>query len=88
MSLEGQILANKDPSHSTLLIAGCMIIAEIVMVATAYVMSRIVNRFNRKTFFISSLHLVTDSSDSFYFSRKFVPAFNDSNTRWYCSGYS
>lgn len=58
MSLVGQILANKDPKHSALLIAACMIIAEIVMVATAYIMSRIVNRFNRKTFLFVAFSLL------------------------------
>lgn len=52
MSLVGQILSYRDPLHSSLLIAACMIIAEVVMIATAYIMSRIVNRFNRKTLFL------------------------------------
>lgn len=52
MSLVGQILANKDPAHSALFITACMVIAEITMIVVAYVMSRIVNKFNRKTFFL------------------------------------
>jgi len=58
MSLVGQILANNDPTHSPLLIAACMIIAEIFMVATAYIMSRIIDRFNRKTFFFVAFSLL------------------------------
>jgi MFS family permease len=54
MSLVGQILANKDPKHSALYIAGCMIIAELTMIVVAYIMSRIVNRFNRKTLFLTA----------------------------------
>lgn len=52
MSLVGQILANQDPSRSALFIAACMIIAEITMIGVAFIMSRIVNHFNRKTFFL------------------------------------
>ncbi|MBA2368721.1 MAG: MFS transporter [Candidatus Protochlamydia sp.] len=55
MSLVGQILANKDPVHSALYISACMIIAEITMIGVAYTMSRIVNHFNRKTFFLTAI---------------------------------
>lgn len=54
MSLVGQILANKDPSRSALFIAACMIIAEITMIGVAYIMSYIVNYFNRKTLFLAA----------------------------------
>ncbi len=54
MTLVGQILANKDPLRSALFIAGCMIIAELTMICVAYVMSRIVNMFNRKTLFLTA----------------------------------
>jgi MFS family permease len=54
MSLVGQILASKDPSRSALFISACMIIAEVTMIGVAYIMSRIVNRFNRKAFFLTA----------------------------------
>jgi MFS family permease len=58
MSLIGQILALKDPLNSSLLIAGCMIITELVMIVIAYIMSRIVNLFNRKIFFLIAFCLL------------------------------
>ena len=54
MTLVGQILANRDPTRSALFIAGCMIIAELTMIFVAYAMSRIVNKFNRKTLFLTA----------------------------------
>jgi MFS family permease len=54
MALVGQILANKDPVHSALFIASCMIIAELTMICVAYIMSRIVNYYNRKTLFLAA----------------------------------
>ena len=54
MSLVGQILANKDPAKSALYISSAMIIAEMTMIGVAFTMSRIVNRFNRKTLFLAA----------------------------------
>lgn len=54
MTLVGQMLANKDPLRSALFIAACMIIAELTMILVAYIMSRIVNKFNRKTLFMTA----------------------------------
>jgi predicted MFS family arabinose efflux permease len=54
MSLVAQMLAIRDPKNGALLIAACMIIAELTMVIVAYVMSKVVNRFNRKTLFLTA----------------------------------
>ncbi len=54
ISLIGQMLANKDPARSALYISGAMIVAEITMVGVALTMSHIVNRFNRKTLFLTA----------------------------------
>lgn len=54
MAMVAQILAFKDPSNGALLIAACMIIAELTMVFVAYVMSKIVNGFNRRTLFLTA----------------------------------
>lgn len=59
LSLVAQILAIKDPKNGALLIAACMIIAELTMVFVAYVMSKIVNRFNRKTLFLTAFIILT-----------------------------
>lgn len=58
MSLVGQILANKDSAHSPLYIAGCMIIAEIAMIGTAFTMSCIVNHYNRKSLFLTAFTIL------------------------------
>ena len=58
MSLVGQILANKDPARSAIFIAACMVIAEITMIAVAYTMSRIVNKFKRKTLFLAAFFIL------------------------------
>lgn len=52
MSLVGQILANQAPKYSALLISGCMIIAEFAMIAVAFLMARLVDRYPRKFFFL------------------------------------
>ncbi len=54
ISLVGQMLANKDPARSALYIAAAMIIAEMTMIGVALTMSHIVNRFNRKTLFLTA----------------------------------
>jgi sulfite exporter TauE/SafE len=54
MTLVGQILADRDPLRSALFIAGCMMIAEVTMISVAYVMSHVVNKFNRKTLFLTA----------------------------------
>lgn len=54
MTLVGQILANKSPMQAALLIAACMVIAELTMINVAFIMSRIVDKFNRKTFLITA----------------------------------
>jgi MFS family permease len=58
MALVGQILSNKDPKHSALFISACMIIAEMTMIGVAYTMSRIVNRYGRKTFLLTAFMIL------------------------------
>ena len=58
MTLIGQVLAAKVPIYGALFIAICMIVAEITMIFVAFVMSRIVYRFNRKTFFLTAFFML------------------------------
>lgn len=58
MTLVAQMLANKDPAHSALFIAGCMIIAEFSMIFVAYTLSKIVNQFGRKVFFLTAFFII------------------------------
>lgn len=54
LALVGQVLATQNPPLGALFIALGMLIAETAMIVMAYLMSRIVNRFNRKTFFLAA----------------------------------
>jgi len=54
MALLGQKLTGDAPSLGPLFIASSMTIAELTMIAVAFVMSFIVNRFGRKTFLLTA----------------------------------
>ncbi len=53
-AMVGQVLANQHPQQTALLLAGCMLIAEITMIAAAFVMGLVVNRFGRKPIFLTA----------------------------------
>jgi MFS family permease len=57
-AMVAQVLANQDPDHSALLLAGCMLIAECTMIATAFVMGMVVNRFGRKAIFLTAFFIL------------------------------
>lgn len=54
IALVGQILANQYPQNDALLLAACMLIAEFVMIGTAFGMGFIVNRLGRKPIFLTA----------------------------------
>ncbi len=58
LTLLGQILATKDPSHSALFISGGLMIAEFTMIFVAYTMSKIVNLFGRKIFILTAFFIL------------------------------
>ncbi len=58
ISLVGQILANNAPEKSAIFISLSLIIAEITMIIVAFIMSRIVNNYNRKTLFLIAFSIL------------------------------
>jgi MFS family permease len=54
IAMVGQILATKHPQEDALFLAGCMLIAEFVMIGTAFGMGFIVNRLGRKPIFLTA----------------------------------
>jgi MFS family permease len=52
IALVGQMLANQYPKSDALILAACMLIAEFVMIGTAFGMGFIVNRIGRKPIFL------------------------------------
>lgn len=58
MALMGQLLMNKDMNHSALLITASLLIAEFTMILVAYLMSKIVNLFGRKIFFLTAFSIL------------------------------
>lgn len=58
IALVGQMLANLKPHISALLIAGCMIIAELTMIGIAYSMRFIVNRYSRRAIFLTAFFIL------------------------------
>lgn len=54
MALFGQKMTVLMPQYSSVFFASSMIIAEMTMIVVAFLMSRIVTKFGRKTFFLSA----------------------------------
>lgn len=57
-AMVAQVLANQDPNHSALLLSGCMLIAEFTMIGTAFMMGMVVNRFGRKSIFLTAFFIL------------------------------
>ncbi|WP_068471033.1 MFS transporter [Candidatus Protochlamydia phocaeensis] len=71
IALVGQLLAHNYPGSGAFFLAACMIIAELVMILVAYIMSHVVYRFGRKQIFLTAfiilpirafLYTVTDNA--------------------------
>lgn len=58
MTLMGQMLIKQDPKHSALFITASLIIAELTMVVVAFIMSKVVNQFGRKFFFLTAFFIL------------------------------
>lgn len=58
MALLGQKITYETPLYSSLFFASSMVVAELTMVAVAFTMAWIVNRFARKTFFLLSFSII------------------------------
>lgn len=54
IALVGQMLANRYPHWDALFLAACMLIAEFVMIGTAFGLGFIVNRLGRKPIFLTA----------------------------------
>lgn len=54
IALVGQLLANEYPKSDALFLAACMLIAEFIMIGTAFSMGLIVNRLGRKPIFLTA----------------------------------
>lgn len=58
IAIVGQMLANHYPKRDALFLATCMLIAEFIMIGTAFTMSFIVNRLGRKPIFLIAFSIL------------------------------
>jgi MFS family permease len=70
IALVGQLLVQKNPKGEFLFISGSMIVAELVMVATAFAISFFINRIGRKPFFLTAFMIVSLRALLFAFADK------------------